>query len=75
MPKNIRNPGSNPQYINPYYTLVNEYFIKAAHEAKVEVVPWTVNDEQTMKKMADLFFLNTCYTKIFSFNFVKQKQH
>lgn len=52
--ENIKKLGFNPQYISPYYTLVNEDFVKAAHETKVKVLPWTVNDEPTMKKMADL---------------------
>jgi glycerophosphoryl diester phosphodiesterase len=51
---NIAKLGFNPGTISPYYTLIDSKFVDAAHQAKVQVLPWTVNDEAGMKKMADL---------------------
>jgi len=51
---NITKLGFTPQVISPYYTLIDSNFVEQAHQAKVQVLPWTVNDEEGMKKMADL---------------------
>ncbi|RYE16918.1 MAG: glycerophosphodiester phosphodiesterase [Sphingobacteriaceae bacterium] len=51
---NIKKLGFTPQIISPYYTLIDENFVKDAHKAKVQVLPWTVNTEADMKKMAEL---------------------
>jgi glycerophosphoryl diester phosphodiesterase len=51
---NIAKLGFTPQVISPYYTSIDSNFVNQAHEAKVQVLPWTVNDEDSMKKMADL---------------------
>jgi glycerophosphoryl diester phosphodiesterase len=51
---NITKLGFTPQTISPYYTLINTSFVEEAHRAKVEVLPWTVNDETEMKKMAEM---------------------
>jgi glycerophosphoryl diester phosphodiesterase len=51
---NITKLGFTPQVISPYYTLIDSSFVEQAHQAKVQVLPWTVNDEAGMQKMADL---------------------
>jgi glycerophosphoryl diester phosphodiesterase len=51
---NITKLGFTPQVISPYYTQIDSNFVNEAHQAKVQVLPWTVNDEEGMKKMADL---------------------
>jgi len=51
---NITKLGFIPQIISPYYTMVDSNFVLQAHQAHVQVVPWTVNDEAGMKKMAEL---------------------
>lgn len=51
---NIAKLGFTPQIISPYYTLIDIAFVNQAHAAKVQVLPWTVNDEEGMKKMAEL---------------------
>lgn len=51
---NITKLGFTPQVISPYYTLVDSSFVGEAHQSKVQVLPWTVNDEAAMKKMAEL---------------------
>lgn len=40
--------------ISPYYLYINSDFVSAAHAAKIKVLPWTVNDEDTMRKMLNL---------------------
>jgi glycerophosphoryl diester phosphodiesterase len=52
--QNITKLGFTPQTISPYYTLIDSAFVEDAHRANVEVLPWTVNDEAGMKKMAEL---------------------
>ncbi len=51
---NVARLGFKPQIISPYYTMIDSDFVNDAHKANVKVVPWTVNDEENMKKMADL---------------------
>jgi glycerophosphoryl diester phosphodiesterase len=51
---NMTKLGFTPQIISPYYTLIDSKFVNQAHQAKVQVLPWTVNDEEGMKKMSDL---------------------
>lgn len=51
---NIKTLGFTPQTISPYYTLIDSNFVEQAHQAKVQVLPWTVNDEASMKRMADM---------------------
>jgi glycerophosphoryl diester phosphodiesterase len=50
----IKKLGFNPNIISPYYTSIDSDFVEQAHMAKVQVLPWTVNDEASMKKMAEL---------------------
>lgn len=38
-------------YVNPNYQLVNKKFIKRAHAEGLKVLPYTVNDAQTAKKL------------------------
>ena len=52
--ESIKKLGFTPQVISPYYTLIDAAFVEQAHQAKVQVLPWTVNDEASMKKMEDL---------------------
>jgi glycerophosphoryl diester phosphodiesterase len=51
---NLKTLGFTPDTISPYYTTIDEPFVIAAHEQKVKVLPWTVNDESSIKKMIDL---------------------
>ncbi|MBD1392920.1 glycerophosphodiester phosphodiesterase family protein [Mucilaginibacter glaciei] len=51
---NMTKLGFTPQVISPYYTLIDQNFVDQAHNAKVQVLPWTVNDEASMKKMEEL---------------------
>jgi glycerophosphoryl diester phosphodiesterase len=37
--------------ISPYYLYVTPKFVTQCHEKKVEVLPWTVNDEEKIVKL------------------------
>lgn len=50
----IKKLGFNPDIISPNYTTIDKDFVEQAHRAKVQVLPWTVNDQASMKKMAEL---------------------
>ena len=52
--ENINKLGFKPTIISPEFKSVNEAMVKSAHENKVLVLPWTVNNETDMKTMADL---------------------
>ena len=52
--KNVADLGFTPSIYSPYYTLVNAELVKKAHDSKVAVLPWTVNEEVDMKAMGDL---------------------
>ncbi|MCF0054669.1 glycerophosphodiester phosphodiesterase family protein [Dyadobacter sp. CY356] len=49
---NITKLGFKPDIYSPYYTLVNEELVKKAHENKVLVLPWTVDEEKDMTQLA-----------------------
>ena len=51
---NIASLGFTPTIYSPYYLLVNAELVKTAHDSKVSVLPWTVNEVADMKSMADL---------------------
>ena len=46
--------GFLPDIISPELRLVNPEFLKECKEKKIMVVVWTVNDADTIKKMADM---------------------
>ncbi|MFL9483630.1 glycerophosphodiester phosphodiesterase family protein [Chitinophagaceae bacterium LWZ2-11] len=52
--QNIATLGFTPTIYSPYYTLVTEDLVTKAHAANVQVLPWTVNKEEDMKKLGDL---------------------
>jgi len=43
-----------PEIYSPDYTLVDEKLIHAAHARNIRVIPWTVNDADTMRKLLTL---------------------
>jgi glycerophosphoryl diester phosphodiesterase len=50
---NIKKLGFSPAIISPNYALIDADFVKNAHQSNVRVIPWTVNDEPSMQKMAE----------------------
>ncbi|MBP9164109.1 MAG: glycerophosphodiester phosphodiesterase [Leptospiraceae bacterium] len=39
------------EIISPYYEYVNAEFVRSCRESKIKVIPWTVNDKDSMKKL------------------------
>ena len=50
----IRSLGFVPHVYSPDFRLVDEAVIERAHADEMAVVPWTVNDEATMRRLHDL---------------------
>jgi len=52
--KNLNRLSFKPDIYSPNYKRVNKEMIKAAHAQNIQVIPWTVNDEKTMRKLVVL---------------------
>lgn len=50
----LKNLGFLPSVYSPHYSLVTPELIKACHQQNIRVIPWTVNDAETMRKLVDL---------------------
>jgi glycerophosphoryl diester phosphodiesterase len=48
---NIKTLGFTPGIYSPYYAVVTPELVKEAHQMKVAVLPWTVNETSDMEKM------------------------
>ena len=51
---NIKTLGFVPTIYSPDFKLVDASLVRAAHDKKVQVLPWTVNEEKDMMDMAAL---------------------
>ncbi|WP_255158026.1 glycerophosphodiester phosphodiesterase family protein [Siphonobacter sp. BAB-5385] len=49
---NLAKLGFTPQYYSPHYTLVTSETVKEVHEKKMRMLPWTVDEEKDMQRMA-----------------------
>lgn len=47
----LQQIGFTPNIYSPYYGLLSDENLKAAHEAGMKVIPWTVNDPELMKQL------------------------
>ncbi len=52
--KNIKQLGYTPEIYSPNYVLVNKKVIQYCHKHHIRIIPWTVNDEDKMRKLKDL---------------------
>lgn len=50
----IANLGFTPNYYSPYFGSVDPKLVKEAHALQMKVLPWTVNSEADMLKLAKL---------------------
>lgn len=41
-------------YVNPNYALVTEKFLKSAHQYRLSVMPYTVNEHEQAKSLQEL---------------------
>jgi glycerophosphoryl diester phosphodiesterase len=48
---NLEKLGFTPAIYSPYYLLVTPELVKEAHDKKMQVLPWTVNEVSDMEKM------------------------
>jgi len=46
--------GFTPNVYSPYYQLVTAHLVQAAHGAGMRIIPWTVNETETMKSLMAL---------------------
>ena len=51
---NLETLGFTPAIYSPYYLMVTPELVKEAHDKKVQVLPWTVNEVSDMEKMMSL---------------------
>jgi len=52
--EDLKKLGFTPDIYSPYFTFVNADIVKKAHEDKMLILPWTVDEEKDMKALADL---------------------
>jgi glycerophosphoryl diester phosphodiesterase len=46
----LRTLGFTPAVYSPYYALLSEKAVRAAHEAGLKVIPWTLNEPELMRR-------------------------
>ena len=51
---NLAKLSFTPSVYSPYYLLVNADLISAAHDLNIKVIPWTVNDADSVKSQIEL---------------------
>ncbi len=52
--KNLSRLSFVPDIYSPDYRLVDEALISAVHERDIKIIPWTINDEETMRKLVEM---------------------
>lgn len=52
--ENLNTLGFTPQVYSPHYLLVDFDLVAFCKENSMQLIPWTVNNEQQMKRMIDL---------------------
>jgi glycerophosphoryl diester phosphodiesterase len=50
----VKALGFTPAVYSPAYQLVNEALIKKCHKLQVKIIPWTVNDKETIEKLKSM---------------------
>ena len=48
---NIERLGFTPEIYSPYYLLVDDYLLGFCKENNMQLIPWTINDANTMKSL------------------------
>ena len=52
--EDLKKLGFTPQIYSPYYTSVDAALVKKVHAAKMQILPWTVDEVKDMKALGDL---------------------
>ena len=50
----INELGFIPDVYSPHFSLVTKELVDSCHKFKMKIIPWTVNDLQSMKRLMDL---------------------
>lgn len=54
LPAHLEELGFTPSIFSPDYTILSKELVNQAHQLAMQVIPWTVNDIETMKELIDL---------------------
>ncbi|MEM1127252.1 MAG: glycerophosphodiester phosphodiesterase family protein [Bacteroidota bacterium] len=52
--QNLEQLGFTPAIYSPQYTLIDEALVEAVHTADMRLIPWTINDAETMRRLLEL---------------------
>ncbi len=52
--QNLARLSFTPQVYSPDFKLLDRAQIKAAHAQNIKVIPWTINDEETMRALVEM---------------------
>jgi glycerophosphoryl diester phosphodiesterase len=52
--KNLEKLGFTPPIFSPYYLRVNRKLVRQCREKNIQLIPWTVNDVQSMRRLIRL---------------------
>jgi glycerophosphoryl diester phosphodiesterase len=52
--QNLERLSFVPQIYSPDYQLLDKAQIDAAHAQDILIIPWTINDEKTMRELVDM---------------------
>src|SRR4030095_12104928 len=50
-PEQLKELGFTPTIYSPHYSLVTDELVKQCHNKKVKLIPWTVNDKETIDRL------------------------
>lgn len=52
--KNLEELGFKPDVYSPYFQLINKKKVNQLHSMEIQVIPWTVNTTEEMKRIRDM---------------------
>ena len=52
--KDLERLGFTPEIYSPNFRLVNEGLVRSCHQNGIQLIPWTVNEEEDMVDMLEL---------------------
>jgi len=52
--QNLKRLGFNPEIYSPDFSLVNPELVKDLHAKNIQIIPWTVNEVNDMKKLLEM---------------------
>lgn len=52
--KDLEKLGFTPEVYSPNFRLVDDNLVRSCHQNGIQLIPWTVNEEEDMQKLLDL---------------------